>query len=143
MLLSVREGGSFGLAGDVAIVSLLAVVGIGIVVGPWIYRLAADLTAERAERVRTQDRADVAAHLHDSVLQTLALIQKNAHDGPLVARLARSQERDLRAWLYSERVHRREHRRGRPARDRGQPSRTPTGWPSSWSSSATGPTASR
>jgi signal transduction histidine kinase len=44
----------------------------------------------------------VAAHLHDSVLQTLALIQKNAHDGPLVARLARSQERDLRAWLYSE-----------------------------------------
>ena len=102
VLLSVREGGSFGLAGDVAIVSLLAVVGIGIVVGPWIYRLAADLTAERAERVRTQDRADVAAHLHDSVLQTLALIQKNAHDGPLVARLARSQERDLRAWLYSE-----------------------------------------
>jgi len=102
VLLSVRDGGSFGLAGDVAIVSLLAVVGIGIVVGPWIYRLAADLTAERAERVRTQDRADVAAHLHDSVLQTLALIQKNAHDGPLVARLARSQERDLRAWLYSE-----------------------------------------
>ncbi len=102
VLLAVREGGSFGLAGDVAIVSLLAVVGIGIVVGPWIYRLAADLTAERAERVRTQDRADVAAHLHDSVLQTLALIQKNAHDGPLVARLARSQERDLRAWLYSE-----------------------------------------
>ncbi len=83
------------------ILSLLSVAGIGIVVGPWLYRLAADLTAERAERVRTQDRADVAAHLHDSVLQTLALIQKNAHDGPLVARLARSQERDLRAWLYS------------------------------------------
>ena len=98
-------------------------------VGPWIYRLAADLTAERAERVRTQDRADVAAHLHDSVLQTLALIQKNAHDGPLVARLARSQERDLRAWLYSGestdestvagalRASRR-HRRGRPRRRR-------------------------
>ena len=102
VLLSVRDGGSYGLAGDVAIISLLAVLGIGIVVGPWIYRLAADLTAERAERVRTQDRADVAAHLHDSVLQTLALIQKNANDGPLVARLARSQERDLRAWLYSE-----------------------------------------
>ena len=101
VVLTVREGGSYGMAGDVALVSLLAVVGIGIVVGPWIYRLAADLTAERAERVRTQDRADVAAHLHDSVLQTLALIQKNAHDGPLVARLARSQERDLRGWLYS------------------------------------------
>ena len=100
VLLSVR-GGSYGFAGDVAVISLLAVVGLGVVVGPWIYRLAADLTAERAERVRSQDRADVAAHLHDSVLQTLALIQKNAHDGPLVARLARSQERDLRAWLYS------------------------------------------
>lgn len=101
VLLSVRDGGSYGMAGEVVLVSLLAVVGIGIVVGPWIYRLAADLTAERAERVRTQDRADVAAHLHDSVLQTLALIQKNAHDGPLVGRLARSQERELRSWLYS------------------------------------------
>ena len=76
-------------------------VGIGIVVGPWVYRLASDLTAERAERVRTQERADVAAHLHDSVLQTLALIQKNADDGTTVARLARAQERDLRAWLYA------------------------------------------
>ncbi len=96
------EGGSLTVARDTFLVVLLAVVGIGLVAGPWIYRLAADLTAERAERVRSQDRADVAAHLHDSVLQTLALIQKNAHDGPVVARLARSQERDLRAWLYSE-----------------------------------------
>ncbi|WP_249423925.1 ATP-binding protein [Nocardioides coralli] len=98
-LVALREG-SLELAGDVVGLALLAVIGIGIVVGPWIYRLAAELTAERAERVRTQDRADVAAHLHDSVLQTLALIQKNAHDGPTVARLARAQERDLRAWLY-------------------------------------------
>ena len=96
------EGGSLAVARDTLLVVLLAVAGIGLVAGPWIYRLAADLTAERAERVRSQDRADVAAHLHDSVLQTLALIQKNAHDGPLVARLARAQERDLRAWLYSE-----------------------------------------
>ncbi len=50
--------------------------------------------------MRTQERADLAAHLHDSVLQTLALIQKNATDAPTVARLARSQERDLRAWLF-------------------------------------------
>ena len=49
----------------------------------------------------SQERADVAAHLHDSVLQTLALIQKSAHDGPTVARLARAQERDLRAWLFA------------------------------------------
>ncbi len=102
VLVSLRDGGSLGLARDVTAISLIAVLGLGVVVGPWIYRLAADLTAERAERVRSQDRADVAAHLHDSVLQTLALIQKNSHDGPLVARLARSQERDLRAWLYSE-----------------------------------------
>jgi signal transduction histidine kinase len=102
VLVSLRDGGSLGLARDVTAISLIAVAGLGVVVGPWIYRLAADLTAERAERVRSQDRADVAAHLHDSVLQTLALIQKNSHEGPLVARLARSQERDLRAWLYSE-----------------------------------------
>jgi signal transduction histidine kinase/phage shock protein PspC (stress-responsive transcriptional regulator) len=102
VLASLREGGSLDFARDVTATALLAVLGLGVVVGPWIYRLAADLTAERAERVRSQDRADVAAHLHDSVLQTLALIQKNSSNGPLVHRLARSQERDLRAWLYSE-----------------------------------------
>ena len=69
-------------------------------VGPWALRLVHDLGAERAERVRTQERADMAAHLHDSVLQTLALIQKNSGDAAMVARLARSQERDLRAWLF-------------------------------------------
>jgi signal transduction histidine kinase/phage shock protein PspC (stress-responsive transcriptional regulator) len=93
--------GSFGAAPEVALAGLLGIAGLAIVVGPWIYRLASDLTAERAERVRTQERADLAAHLHDSVLQTLALIQKNAGDGPLVARLARKQERDLRSWLYA------------------------------------------
>jgi signal transduction histidine kinase len=67
-----------------------------------VFRLASDLADERAERVRSQERADVAAHLHDSVLQTLALIQKNANDGPTVARLARAQERDLRTWLFEE-----------------------------------------
>jgi signal transduction histidine kinase len=101
LVLFAFRGGSVALARDVAVAALLGVIGIGIVVGPWIYRLASDLTAERAERVRTQERADVAAHLHDSVLQTLALIQKNAHDQNTVARLARSQERDLRAWLYA------------------------------------------
>ena len=100
------------------LVSLLAVIGLGIVVGPWIYRLAADLTAERAERVRTQDRADVAAHLHDSVLQTLALIQKNSHDGP-AGRAARPLPgaRPARLALL-RRVDRREHCRGRAAQGR-------------------------
>jgi signal transduction histidine kinase len=99
VLFSLRSG-SISVARDVTVAALLGVIGLGIVVGPWIYRLASDLTAERAERVRTQDRADVAAHLHDSVLQTLALIQKNSGDQATVARLARSQERDLRSWLY-------------------------------------------
>ncbi|MEZ5091460.1 PspC domain-containing protein [Nocardioides sp.] len=95
------HAGDLGVARDITVAALLGIVGLAIVVGPWVFRLASDLTAERAERVRSQERADVAAHLHDSVLQTLALIQKNATDGPMVARLARAQERDLRAWLYS------------------------------------------
>ena len=97
------RSGSVGAARDVLIASSLAIGGIALTLGPWIFRLASDLTAERAERLRTQDRADLAAHLHDSVLQTLALIQKNAADSTTVARLARAQERDLRSWLYDDR----------------------------------------
>ncbi|MBZ5740164.1 PspC domain-containing protein [Nocardioides mangrovi] len=93
--------GSLSIARDAFAGALLVFVGIAIIVGPWVYRLAADLSEERAERVRTQERADVAAHLHDSVLQTLALIQRNAEDPATVARLARAQERDLRSWLYA------------------------------------------
>ena len=96
------RGGSITDAGRLTVAFLLGVAGIGVIVGPWALRLYADLGAERAERVRTQERADMAAHLHDSVLQTLALIQKNAGDAAAVARLARSQERDLRGWLYNE-----------------------------------------
>lgn len=99
-LFALSNAGSLAVVGDMLVAGLLGVLGLGIVVGPWLYRLASDLGAERAERVRTQERADLAAHLHDSVLQTLALIQKNAHDPAAVARLARSQERDLRAWLF-------------------------------------------
>jgi signal transduction histidine kinase/phage shock protein PspC (stress-responsive transcriptional regulator) len=96
---ALREG-QIGDIYSVMLAAAVGVLGLGITIGPWIYRLAGDLTAERAERVRTQERADMAAHLHDSVLQTLALIQKNSHDSALVARLARSQERDLRSWLF-------------------------------------------
>jgi signal transduction histidine kinase/phage shock protein PspC (stress-responsive transcriptional regulator) len=85
---------------DVLLSAALGGVGLAVILGPWVWRLTSDLADERAERVRTQERADLAAHLHDSVLQTLALIQKNAGDAPTVARLARSQERDLRAWLF-------------------------------------------
>ena len=60
-----------------------------------------DLRAEQAQRIRETERADIAAHLHDSVLQTLALIQRKADDPGEVTRLARAQERELRGWLYA------------------------------------------
>ena len=98
-LFSLR-GGSLTDARDLLLAFLLALIGVGVVVGPWVHRLVSELGAERSERVRTQERADVAAHLHDSVLQTLALIQRSADDAATVTRLARAQERDLRGWLY-------------------------------------------
>ena len=93
---------STGVARDVVIAGVLGVAGLALMIGPWAFRLVGDLSEERAARVRTQERADMAAHLHDSVLQTLALIQKHAADGRTVATLARAQERDLRQWLYGE-----------------------------------------
>src|SRR3954453_253083 len=95
------NGSSFGQARVALIAGLLGVAGLALVVGPWVFRLASDLGAEREERIRVEERADVAAHLHDSVLQTLALIQKSSQDPATVARLARAQERDLRSWLYA------------------------------------------
>lgn len=74
--------------------------GLVMVFGPWWWRLTHDLADERQGRIRSQERAEVAAHIHDSVLQTLALIQRNAADARTVAALARAQERELRAWLY-------------------------------------------
>lgn len=94
------QTGQAAVARDVIVAGILGVAGLALMVGPWLFRLAGDLSAERAARVRSQERADVAAHLHDSVLQTLALIQKHADDGRTVATLARAQERDLRSWLY-------------------------------------------
>jgi signal transduction histidine kinase len=72
---------------------------IGAVVLPWIFVLTRTITRERAARVRAEERANVAAHLHDSVLQSLTLIHKHAETSP-VRRLARSAERELRTWLY-------------------------------------------
>lgn len=92
--------GDWVAARNVGLAALLCLVGLGFIVGPWLFRLSSDLSEERAERIRSQERADVAAHLHDSVLQTLALIQKSAQDPATVAKLARSQERDLRTWLF-------------------------------------------
>lgn len=74
-------------------------LGVGLILGPWIFRQAQQLTEERRQRIRSQERAEVAAHLHDSVLQTLAMIQRSDSSRRMVS-LARSQERELRAWLY-------------------------------------------
>jgi signal transduction histidine kinase len=70
-----------------------------LILAPWWIRLVRGLADERAERVRSQERAELAAHLHDSVLQTLALMQRQAENPRDVAALARRQERELRAWL--------------------------------------------
>ena len=70
------------------------------VIGPWMWQLALERDAERTARIRNEERADVTARVHDSVLQTLALIQKHAGEQTRVASLARRQERELRGWLY-------------------------------------------
>jgi signal transduction histidine kinase/phage shock protein PspC (stress-responsive transcriptional regulator) len=76
-------------------------VGVTLVAGPWLWRLIRELSAERRERIREHERAELAAHVHDSVLQTLTLIQSQAADPDAVRRLARGQERELRSWLYA------------------------------------------
>ncbi|WP_041776753.1 ATP-binding protein [Blastococcus saxobsidens] len=80
--------------------TLLILTGVVLVTAPLWRRLLDSRADERAARIRSEERAAVAAHLHDSVLQTLALIQRNAEEPQAVSRLARSQERELRAWLY-------------------------------------------
>jgi signal transduction histidine kinase len=70
--------------------------------GPWLWRLALERDAERAARIRTEERAEVASRVHDSVLQTLVLIQRHAAEPRRVASLARRQERELRGWLYAD-----------------------------------------
>jgi signal transduction histidine kinase/phage shock protein PspC (stress-responsive transcriptional regulator) len=82
---------------------VLAVAGVGLTFAPWWRRVVIDLAEERRERIRSEERAELAAHLHDSVLQTLALIQRNAESPGDVQRLARSQERELRSWLFGDR----------------------------------------
>jgi signal transduction histidine kinase/phage shock protein PspC (stress-responsive transcriptional regulator) len=99
----IGAGGAIGALGRVGVAVLATALGVVLLLGPWILRLWRDLATERRQRIRSEERAEVAAHLHDSVLQTLALIQRHA-DAPSQARtLARRQERELRSWLYGER----------------------------------------
>ena len=126
LAIALRQGGSFradaplsywGLAlaalGSVALLSgggtsssILAPGAVAgallLIAGPWVWRLALERDAERTGRIRSEERSDVATRVHDSVLQTLALIQRHADDPRRVASLARRQERELRGWLYAD-----------------------------------------
>ena len=83
---------------------VLVIAGIVLLLGPWWLRIARDLVLERQAKVRAEERADISAQVHDSVLQTLALIQRRADDPQKVIQLARLQERELRSWLFEGRA---------------------------------------
>jgi signal transduction histidine kinase len=95
---SITRGSSVATRGFLGAIAVVG--GFLVIFGPWWLRLWRELTEERRDRVRAEERADMAAHIHDSVLQTLTLIQKSANDPGEVARLARAQERELRSWLF-------------------------------------------
>jgi signal transduction histidine kinase/phage shock protein PspC (stress-responsive transcriptional regulator) len=84
---------------NVVFAVVVTVTGVGLILGPWVWRMGRQLAEERRQRIRSEERAEMAAHLHDSVLQSLALIQRSSSPQEMVA-LARGQERELRAWLY-------------------------------------------
>jgi signal transduction histidine kinase len=79
----------------------MLVLGVGLAAAPFVVRLWTELMSERSSRIREEQKAEIAAHLHDSVLQTLALIQNRAGASSDVSRLARAQERELREWLFA------------------------------------------
>src|SRR5829696_817256 len=107
-LVLVAAGFGLLLARGGASDSVLAPGAVGgallLVAGPWLWQLGLERDAERTARIRTEERAEVAARVHDSVLQTLALIQRHAEEPRRVASLARRQERELRGWLYGARI---------------------------------------
>jgi signal transduction histidine kinase/phage shock protein PspC (stress-responsive transcriptional regulator) len=78
---------------------LVTVAGLALILGPWVFRLARQVSEERRDRIRSEERAEMAAHLHDSVLQTLAMIQRSTSTQEMRS-LAHGQERELRTWLY-------------------------------------------
>lgn len=103
VLLLVGQDAPPGALVQSTVASVAVLGGVALVLAPWWLRLVRELGDERAARARESERADIAAHLHDSVLQTLALIRSRADDPTEVARMARAQERELRAWLYDDR----------------------------------------
>jgi signal transduction histidine kinase len=105
-LLFLSTNDALGGAREAVLVAIAAIAALALILAPFLWRLGRNLAAERAERIRSQERAELAAHLHDSVLQTLTLMQKRADDPREVAALARRQERELRSWLFDGRSRR-------------------------------------
>jgi signal transduction histidine kinase len=105
-LLFLSTNDALGAPRDVVLAALAALLALALILAPFLWRLGRNLATERAERIRSQERAELAAHLHDSVLQTLTLVQKRADDPRQVTQLARRQERELRSWLVDGRASR-------------------------------------
>lgn len=99
----VAAAGPFSISFGSIVLALAVAVALSLGVGPFVARALRQTADERRERIRSEERAAVAAHLHDSVLQTLALIQRS-ESSPEIATLARRQERELRSWLYGRRI---------------------------------------
>jgi signal transduction histidine kinase len=102
LVLLLRGNDTYGAVRTLAGI-FLVIAAIAVALGPWWLRIAKDRGDERQARIRAEERADMAATVHDSVLQTLALIQRRASDPQQVVRLARAQERELRSWLFDGR----------------------------------------
>lgn len=102
VLVMVSGASRWDLMWSSVLASLAVLAGVVLVLAPWGLKFWRDLEAERSGRIRESERAEIAAHLHDSVLQTLALIQNRAGQEQDVTRLARAQERELREWLYTD-----------------------------------------
>jgi signal transduction histidine kinase len=95
-----RIGGVWGAAVPALIGAMVLLFGVFVLLAPWWLQMVRDLSSERRERVRIEERASMVAHIHDSVLQTLTLIERAAGSEVDVVRLARAQERELRQWLF-------------------------------------------
>jgi signal transduction histidine kinase len=91
---------AFPLARRAALPALVVTLGLILVVGPWLLRYWREASEERTARIREHERVELAGRIHDSMLQTLTLIQRKAEDPEEVRRLVRHSERELRDWLY-------------------------------------------